>query len=223
MTQAEQAVDALPGDREAVDPELLELPAPPRGRRLAALVLMALVVVASMAVVVAIRHDLAYFFADPATVDLGDARTVNPASLEPNSYVRISGTPMVSRAVRYRRLLTGSTFVIFPLAGQRTIYVQVDDFGEALAQNQFSGRLVTFSQLGSRVRAVEGYLGRDLELPVSGESFLLLAGDAPSSYGWALLLAGLCILFVLIELFLILRWFRPIDRSATSKVAPAEA
>jgi hypothetical protein len=211
VTQAEHTADSLPGDREAVDPELLELPAPPRGRRLAALVLMALVVVASMALVVAIRHDLAYFFAPSTTVDLGDVRSVEPASLEPNTHVRIQGTPMISRAVRYRRVLTGSTHLVFPLAGQRTVYVQVDDSAEAMAQNEFSGRLVTFSQLGSRIGAVEGYLGEELDLPVTGESFLLIADETPGSYAWALLLAGLCVLFVLVDLFLILRWFRPID------------
>ncbi|HJL18013.1 MAG TPA: hypothetical protein RMH99_20285 [Sandaracinaceae bacterium LLY-WYZ-13_1] len=208
----EHTADSLPGDREAVDPELLELPTPPRGRRLATLALMAVVVVASMALVFGIRHDLAYFFAPSSTVDLGDVQDVSPASLEPNTHVRIQGTPMMSRAVRYQRVLTGGTHVVFPLAGQRTVYVQVPDDGQSLARTEFSGRLVTFSQLGGRIGSVERYLGDALGLPVSGESFLLIADESPGSYAWALLVAILCALFVLVDLVLILRWFRPIER-----------
>lgn len=222
MTRAEHTADSLPADREAVDPELLELPAPPRGRRLTALVLMAAVVVASMALVVAIRHDLAYFFAPARTVDLGDARSLDPATLEPNTYVRIQGTPMMSRTVRVRRTLTGGTHLVFPLAGQRTVYVQVEEAPEALARSEFSGRLVTFSQLGPRVGAVEGYLEEELDLPVSGESFLLLAGESPSSYAWALLLALICVLVVLFDVVLILRWFRPLEREEPA-AEPSEA
>lgn len=212
MTQVENTAD--PGiagaDRDAVDPELLALPAPPKGRRFATLVVMALVVVAAMALTVSLRHDLAYFFASSQTVDLGDVRDVDPARLTPNSHVRVEGTPMMSRAVRYRRVLTGGEYVVFPLAGQRTVYVQVEDRDDAIARNEFSGRLVTFSQLGGRMSAVRGYLGQEMRLPVSGDSFILLADEGPGSYAWAFMLALLCVLFVLIDVLLLLRWFRPL-------------
>lgn len=218
MTHIENTADGpLRGgsDRDAVDPELLALPAPPRGRRLATLVVMALVVVAAMSLVVSLRHDLAYFFSSAETIDLGDVGAIDPARLEPNSHVRISGTPMMSRAVRYRRVLTGGRYVVFPLAGQRTVYVQVEDRGDALARSEFSGRLVTFGQLGGRMSTVRGYLGDELGLPVSGESFLILADESPGGYGWALLLAGLCLLVVLVDVLLLLRWFRPLPGPPT--------
>ena len=217
MTHIENTADGPLGggsgpasDRDAVDPELLALPAPPRARRMMTLVVMAVVVVAAMALALSLRHDLAYFFSSPATIDLGDVSTIDPAELEPNSHVRISGTPMMSRAVRYRRVLTGGRYMVFPLAGQRTVYVQVEDRTDALGQSEFSGRLVTFGQLGSRMSTVRGYLGGELDLPVSNESFLILADESPSSYGWAFVLAALCLLFVLIDVWLLLRWFRPI-------------
>jgi hypothetical protein len=219
VTQLENTADShLP---DAVDPELLALPAPPRGRRLATLVVMALVVVAAMALAVSLRHDLAYFFSTGQTIDLGDVRSIDPATLEPNTHVRISGTPMMSRAVRYRRVLTGGRYVVFPLAGQRTVYVQVDDREDAVGRNEFSGRLVTFSQLGGRMGAVREYLGRDMSLPVSGESFLLLADESPGSYGWALVLAAICALFVLIDVLLLLRWFRPVPEPEAADATPA--
>lgn len=119
---------------------------------------------------------------------------------------------MMSRAVRYRRVLTGGEYVVFPLAGQRTVYVQVEDREDAIGRNEFSGRLVTFAQLGGRMSAVRGYLGREMDLPVSGESFVLLADEGPGSYAWAFMLAALCLLFVLIDVLLLLRWFRPLPR-----------
>jgi hypothetical protein len=197
---------------DAVDPELLALPAPPRTRRIATLVLMALVVVGSMGLAVSLRHDLAYFLSNEEVVDLGDAAALDAALLEPNSSVRIQGTPMMSRAVRYRRVLTGSRYVVFPIAGQRTIYVQVEDSAAALGRNEFSGRLVTFSQEGGRMATVREYLGDEMDLPVSGESFLLLADESPGSYAWALLLAGLCALFIAVDVLLLFRWFRPLAR-----------
>lgn len=212
MTKVDDNADASVPDRDAVDPELLALPEPPRWRRLATLVLMALVVVAASALAFSLRHDVAYFFSSPETVDLGDVRSIDPARLEPNTHVRIQGTPMVSRAVRYQRVLTGGRYIVFPLAGQRTVYVQVEDREDAIGRHEFSGRLVTFGQLGGRMTGVRSYLGEQLDLPVSPESFLLVADESPSSYGWALLLAALCLLFVAVDVFFLLRWFRPLPR-----------
>ncbi len=217
MTHVDDTVDS-PG-RDAVDPELLELPAPPRGRRLSTLVVMALVVVAAATLAFSLRHDVAYFFASPDKADLGDVRAIDPARLEPNTYVRIQGTPMVSRAVRYQRVLTGGKYLVFPLAGQRTVYVQVEDREDAIGRHEFSGRLATFGQLGGRMSAVRGSLV-DMGLPVSSESFLLVADESPSGAVWALLLAALCLFFVALDVFLFLRWFRPLDR-AESAAQPA--
>jgi hypothetical protein len=225
VAQVENTLPDASLSRDEVDPELLALPAPPRGRRLGTLALMALVVVAAMALAVSLRHDLAYFFASSTTIDLGDVTGVDPAQLEPNSYVRITGTPMISKAVRYRRPIGGARYAVFPLAGQRTIYVQVEDRPDAIAHGEFSGRLVTFSQLGSRMTSVRDYLDEDMALPVSGESFLILADESPGSYGWALLLAALCALFVAIDVVLLLRWFRPLPTPArepeTDEAAPS--
>lgn len=194
---------------DAIDDELLELPSPPQGRRVVALVLMAAVVVAASTTALSLRHDIAYFFSSGETVDLGDVTRIDPATLRTNRYVRVTGTPMISRAVRYRRVLTGGRYVVFPLAGQRTVYVQVTDTTASIARADFTGRLVTFDELGSRIVGVEGYLAHDLGLPVTGDSFIVLADETPGSYVWALLLALLCVLFVAIDVAFVYRWFRP--------------
>ncbi|MDH5492501.1 MAG: hypothetical protein OEY14_11175, partial [Myxococcales bacterium] len=198
---------------DGVDPELLELPAPPRGRRLIALTVMALVVTAALALVATLRADVSYFFAPTVATDIGTAVTLRPSELSGNTFVRIEGTPMASGTVRYSRLLGGTEYAVFPLAGQRDLFVQVAlDRGDPRtdSRREFSGRLVTFGELGGRFGAVRRHLEGQMGMPVSGESFLLLADESPGNYAWAVGLSGLAILFILLDLLLILRWFRPI-------------
>lgn len=219
------AIDAGGRTPDEVDPELLALPAPPSGRRFATLALMALVVVASMALTASLRHDLRYFFASAEAAELGDVSALDPSRIVPNSYVRITGTPMASTAVRYTRVVSGETYVVFPFGGQRTVFVHVPESEAHTARTEFAGRIVTFSQLGGRMRGVRDYLGQQMQMPVSGESFVLLADEAPASYGWSLLLALLCAAFVAIDLWLVLRWFRPLpsDDDSSGEKGPAAA
>lgn len=195
---------------EAVDPELLALPAPARGRRLATMAVMALSVVAALALLTALRSDLAYFFQPSALTDLGEVTELEPRALVPNRYVSLRGTPMASRTVEYSRLF-GGRYEVFPLAGQRRVFVQrrLDDGASTDARREFAGRLVTMGTLGGRFAAVRRAYAA-MGMPVTGETYVLLADEPPGSYGWAVALAGLCVLFALVNLLLLLRWFRPI-------------
>jgi hypothetical protein len=176
--------------------------------------LMALVVVAAGGLLGSLRADIGYFFATERAVDLGDVGAVDPGALATNTFVRVQGTPMASGTVRFKRALTGEEFAVFPLAGQRTIFVQVpagDPASERdLARREFAGRLVTFGDLGGRFGAVRGYLADAMGMPVSADSFLVLADEPPGSYGWALGLAALCLAFIVINGVLFVRWFRPL-------------
>jgi hypothetical protein len=46
---------------------------------------------------------------------------------------------------------------------------------------------------------------------VTGESFLLLADEPPVAYTWTLFVAALCVAFVLLDVYFIVRWFRPVS------------
>jgi len=207
-----------------VDEELVALPAPPRGRRLLSMASMVAVIVAAAGLLVHLRADVAYSFADARVSDLGEVTAVDLAELEPNRYVRVRGTPMLSRMVRFERAISGQRYAVFPLAGQRQIFVQVSL--EALvdpsraSQGEFSGRLLTFGQLGGRFQVVREYLRRDLNLPVTAESFVVLAEEPPSAYGWALGMSALCLAVIALMGALLLRWFRPLAAAAR---APARA
>ncbi len=216
MSPIENAAPAASQSPERVDPELLALPAPPRGRRLGSLVVMAFAVAFSLAFIASLRADIEYFFAPSQATDLGDVTSLDPATLVPNTFVHVRGTPMASGMVRYSRMIGGQSYTVYPLAGQeqRAVFVQVPSAGaradRTTARLEFSGRLVTFGQLGGRFGAIRSYLSETMGMAVSSESFLLLEGDAPASYSWSLALAGLAVLFILANIALLVRWFRPI-------------
>lgn len=201
-------------DRSAVDEQLLALPAPPRGRRLIAMSCMAATVAAALGLVAQLRLDIQYFLSSERAVDLGNVNSLDLSVLEPNVYVRVRGTPMLSRMVHYERALSGVSYAVFPLAGQRQVFVQVPDAAvddpTRAAQGEFSGRLMTFGQLGGRFGAVRQYFAHDLGLPVTAESFVVLAEEPPSAYGWAVGLAALCLAVIALLSALMLRWFRPL-------------
>lgn len=201
----------VPRERpDGIDPELVALQAPPQGQRIAALTVMAAAVVAAMAMVLTLRADLSYSLSAKQATDLGDVQALEARDLESNTYVRVEGIPTVARAVGFSRGM-GSRYRVFPLAGQRTIYVQVeDDGGESFARSEFTGRLVTFNDLGGRYSELARTLQRDLHLPVNGESFLLLADEPPGSYAWTWVVFALCAAFGLLDVYFILRWFKPV-------------
>lgn len=173
---------------------------------------MALVAFASLALLFGVRSDVAYFFTPDTATQLGDVLRVDPEVLEANRFVRLEGTPMAAHTVHYRRVLGGGEYVVFPLAGQRNVYVHVrvndPEEARALSRREFSGRLVTFDQVGGRLSAVRGYMVERLNLPVSGESFVLLADEPPSRSLWAIGVAVLCAIFLVVNAWLGMRFFR---------------
>ncbi len=207
---------------EELDPELVALPLPPRGRRFTTLAVMALAVAVALGLVSTLRHDIAYFFASSAPAHLGEASDVVPATLVSNSFAEVRGTPVLSQAVRYRRLLRGERFIVFPLAGQRTIFVHMPESALDAPRGSYAGRLVTFGQMGRRLEGVRGFFEEAMGAPVTSESYVLFVDESPRSEGWALALAGLCLLFIALDVWLLLRWFRPLPRAADDTNEGAE-
>ena len=173
--------------------------------------LMALVVVVALALVASLRSDLAFFFSHGGARELGDVTGVSASSLEPNTLVTVEGTPLSAGTVRYRRVLTGESYVVFPLAGQRTVFVQMSVSAAGSPRTTYSGRLVRFADLGGRMSSVREYLSSTMDMPVTPESYVLLVDETPASCLWAVALAVLAALFVLLDVMLIVRWFRPVE------------
>ena len=200
--------------RHEVDAELLALPAPPRGQRLLVMGLMAAVVAAALGLLASLGADVVYRFSTDRAQDLGSAVGLDLSALETNAFVRVRGTPMLSSSVRFERPFSGTEYAVFALAGQHQVFVQVPV--EALsdptrvAQGEWSGRLLSFGELGGRYRSVREFLGERMGLPVTVESFVVLAEEAPRTYDWALGLAALCLSIVGLMVWLLMRWFRPL-------------
>lgn len=205
--------EGLAPPAEGVDPELIGLPAPPRGRRLAVMTLMALVAAAAFGLLASLGPDLRYALSSPTATDVGDVTSVEPASLVANSYVRVGGTPMAAHGVRYSTLWGEGSYVVAPLAGQRDVLVRIPlgDM-EALrtsSRREFAGRLMTLGQLGSAFAPVRQQLD-DMGVPVSSETFVLLVDETPGQLGWPLFVGALCLLFIAVDVVLMVRWFRPL-------------
>ena len=232
VTQLEPPAPPMPSaalNEHELDPELLALPAPPRGRRLWAMTLMAAVVALALGLASSVRSDMAYALhamdGGRAKV-LGDAVHLDPALLPSNAYVVVRGTPMLSGMVRFEAGLFGADdYVVFPLAGQRNVFVQVpaDSLRDprTAASTEFSGRMVTFGELGARFRVVREFLAQRMGMPVTAETYLVVADDPPGSHAWSLFFGAFCLAVVALNVWLFSRWFRPIRRKAPALVAQA--
>jgi hypothetical protein len=171
---------------------------------------MALAVVAALALVLSLMGDMGYALAKTQPRDLGDARQVDLAELESNSYVHIKAIPTVARAVRFSRGL-GTQYRVFPLSGQRQIFVQIEERGgESFVRSEFSGRLVTLGDLGGRYADLAKAMEEQAGLPVTPDSFMLLADEQPGDYWWTWMVGLFCLGFVLLDAYFIVRWFKPV-------------
>jgi hypothetical protein len=215
----------LSGNAE-LDPELLALPVPPRGQRLLAMILMAAVVGLALGLLSSVRSDIAYALRTDRAELLGSAIGLEPAGLPSNAYVVVSGTPMLSGMVRFNSGLLGTEYVVFPLAGQRNVFVQVraDSLRDprTAASTEFAGRMVRFGELGGRFRVVREFLARRMGLPVSAETSLVISDDPPRGHAWSLFFAAFCMGVIGVNVWLFSRWFKPIRQPTRAQTVTAD-
>jgi hypothetical protein len=195
-----------------LDPELVALAAPPQTQRMMALVVMAAAVVAMLALVISLGGDMSYALSARVPAKLGQVDKLEPADgrAHQDAYVNVTGVPTLGRAVRFRRGL-GATYLVMPFAGKQGVFLQVeDDGGEGFVRPEYNGRLTTFGSLGRRYAQLAEVMSRDTGLTVSEESLILLAGEQPGDYTWTWPIALACALFTVLDVLLIVRWFRPL-------------
>jgi hypothetical protein len=181
-----------------IDPELLSLPNPPRGRRTLAVVILAFASVAAIGMAVLLRHDVVYALASPSPTPLGELRSATEAALvsHENHFVRADAMLGVAGGIRYERPLVDDTFRTLPVAGRTDVWVDVrvpagEENGRWLPQRAFTGRLVRFDRAGPRHRALAAAIERATGAAVPGRAWLLVDGEAPDSMRWAIVLAGM--------------------------------
>jgi hypothetical protein len=186
----------VPLSRDEPDPELLDLPDPPKRDRTITVALLVFTAIAALAMVLALRRDAAYSFAAPSARDLGNLNHAGADAFVENQYVRGDAMLGAGNAIRYERPLVSDSFRLMPVAGREDVWVEVrvPPRGENVRwvpPSQVSGRLVRFAAAGPRHRglasAIHDVTGR--EVPES--AWLLVDGAAPSDARWAVLLVAL--------------------------------
>lgn len=184
-------------DREDIDPELLELPSPPKRARTATVALLLFTALASVAMVFALRLDAAYSFASVEPIPLGELSRAPAPAFAANAYVQGSALVGAAHAIRYERPLASDSFRLMPVAGRQDLWVEVRVPAGAenvrwVPPTELSGRLVRFDGTGPKHRglasAVRDVTGRE----VPEGAWLLVEGERPGSARWAVML---CLLF----------------------------
>jgi hypothetical protein len=183
-------------DARGVDAELAALPAPPRRERTLTLVLMAVTIVASLGMSVALNREVSYALSPKSPLDLGDLVKAAPPEGLSNRYVRAEGLLSTAGAIRYERPMEGDSFRLAPLAGQRKVWVEIRvpeglEGPKFTPPTTFAGRLVPFHSAGIR------HLGLTNSVQAAGlgevpeDALLLVDGASPRASRWALALTAL--------------------------------
>jgi len=181
---------------DAVDPELLDLPDPPKRERSYTVGMLLFTAIASLGMVVALRHDATYAFTSPRAADLGDLGATPAAAFVENAY--ISGTAMLgaAHAIKYERPLVSDSFRLMPVAGRPNVWVEVRVPAGAeniryVPPSQLTGHLVRFDSAGPKHRGLASAIKDATGQKIPDGAWLLVEGDAPTGARWAILLVAM--------------------------------
>jgi hypothetical protein len=187
-----------PESSEELDPELLSLPDPPRRERSLTVAVLALAALLSLAMVFALRRDVAYALGSGTAVDLGDLHAATDGSLGPheNEYVKAQALLGAAGGIRYERPFVDDTFRTLPVAGRTDLWADVrvpagEETGRWQPPTTLEGRLVRFGAAGPRHRGLAGAIERASNVTVPGNAWLVIDGEAPGKARWTILLAAM--------------------------------
>jgi hypothetical protein len=189
-------LELAPDSRDALDPELLALPDPPRRERTLTVVVLGFAAVLSLAMVFALRRDVAYALATRTPAGVGELRTASGETLAANEnrLVRADGMLGAAGGIRYERPFLDDTFRTLAVAGRDDVWVDVrvpagQESGRWEPPRAFTGRLVRFGGAGPRHRGLASAIERATGSSVPSGAWLLVDGEDPESARWTILLA----------------------------------
>lgn len=184
-------------EHEEVDPELLELPAPPKAERTWTVALLLFTALASLAMLFTLRRDAAYAFSDAFSdakvTELGELDAAPQTSFVENAFVSGSGMVGAGHAIRYERPLASGSFRLMPVAGRPNVWVEVTVPAGAenvrfVPPSSFKGRLVRFDATGPKHRGLASAVRDVTGQEVPAGAWLLVDGDEPKGSRWAVML-----------------------------------
>ena len=204
--------------KEELDPELLDLPDPPKQARTFTVALLVFTALSSVAMVLALRRDAAYAFAATNARDVGDLTTASADGFLENQYVHGQVMLGAGGAIRYERPLVSDSFRLMPVAGRDDVWVEVrvPPRGENVRwvpPAQVSGRLVRFETAGPRHRGLADQVKETKQHDVPKNAWLLVDSAAPSDARWAVLLSAMFACFALWNVFATAKLLRRVKAS----------
>lgn len=196
MTEAPTTELTGTTEEEELDPELLELPDPPKRERTVTVALLILTAVASLAMALGLRRDAAYAFSPEDARDLGDLTSAPASGFVENAFVRGEAMLGAAHAIRYERPLVSDSFRLMPVAGRADVWVEVrvparSENARWVPPSRFTGRLVSFAAAGPRHRGLADAVRDATGQEVPKGAWLLVDGAAPADARWAVLLVAL--------------------------------
>jgi hypothetical protein len=200
-----------------VDPELIELPRPPRLERFVSVALMIATAVLAGVLGVGLSGDVRYALASSEPDDIGDLAHWVPQADMSNRFVRATGRLASAGAIRYDRPLERDSFRLAPVAGNDKMWVEMrvpDGAGSGpfVPPTTLVGRLVPLQGAAFRYRG----LGRSVQevtgATLAPDAWVLVDGATPTSSRWTVALAALLLAFAGYSLLTIARIVRPVRR-----------
>ena len=200
---------------DELDPELLQLPDPPKRDRTITVALLVFTALASLAMVLALRRDAAYAFSATRPQDVGDLTSAPASTFVDNQYVQGQAMLGAASAIRYERPLVSDSFRLMPVAGRSDLWVEVrvPPRGENIRwvpPSQVVGRLVRFEAAGPRHRGLAGAVHDTTGQAIPEDAWLLVDSAAPPDARWAVLLVGLFACFAAWNAFATVKLLRKV-------------
>jgi hypothetical protein len=201
----------LPAD--ALDPELIALPSPPRRERTVTLLVLAVTAIASCLMALALRGDVAYALRASTPFLLGDLRDADVKGALDNRFVQGHGTLGAAFAIRFERPFESDSYRVSPVAGRRDLWVEVrvpagEESGRYMPPTTFAGRLVRFEDAGPRHRGLASAIAAATGEAVPPSARVLVDGEAPADARGSVALTALFLGFALWNVAAIAKFVR---------------
>lgn len=230
MSSAEHALTGGPPSgrlREAVDPDLVALPAPPKAERTATVVIMLITAVAAVVVAAALAGEARYALSEGQPLELGELATLRPTPDLANRYVRGKALLGTQGAIKYGRPAEGDSFRLAPVAGASNVWVEIRvpegfEGPRFVPPSSFAGRLVPFRDAGLRHVGLASSVSEQSKVSIPDDAWLLIDSSSPRSSRWAAALVALFLGFAAWNLAGVARVLRRI-RDAKSEGPGADA
>ncbi|HEX4448704.1 MAG TPA: hypothetical protein VH044_18300 [Polyangiaceae bacterium] len=186
---------------ESLDPELAELPDPPRRARTLTVLILAVATAAAVLATVGLAREIAYALASGSPAALGELRSASEGPLEANENRLVRADAMLGAAggIRYERPFVVDSFRTLPVAGRAEpldMWVEVrvpsgEESGRWEPPRTFTGRLVRLDAAGPRHRGLRAAIEQATHQPVARGAWLLVDGEDPVDARWAIVLGAM--------------------------------